>query len=356
MQSKLNKILFLLVGVTSLYAQNFKYANFDLHSLTIPKNTIFINAGYMVVNKSIDIFKMRDLTLNGSIGDLNGLALGVLYGISKNIMVSYKFTRENIKYNGNTLTNTKNDIYLRYHLFGDTSAKFNSGVSLDVGFVNNSMNNLYVTNIADINTLAKRYFPNKNVFIKQESNGALSLYNGNTYTDNLQYNPWVGLQNTSDNSLYLRALSGFHKQYYSIDFYAGVKRTKIKNELVVNDELAQIALSHGYNLQRNLNRDENMFFAGTSVAYEINNFIIEGMYEYDRFQRNSSLGYMNSNHIIDMSLDYRLTKHLLLYTSAKLMLHQLNGQIPYLYNKYTQTTYDHKYGYAKFGFVYYFQR
>ncbi|MNN81568.1 hypothetical protein D3C81_1984060 [compost metagenome] len=36
------------------------------------------------------------------------------------------------------------------------------------------------------------------------------------------------------------------------------------------------------------------------------------------------------------------------------MLHQFNGVIPYLYNKYTKNKYDKKYGYAKVGFVYNF--
>lgn len=354
MKLRLNKILFLLLSITVLYGKNIKYANFDIHTLTIPKDGLLVNTGYLISNDNIDIFHLRDSSLGNSVSNLNGFEFEALYGISDNMMMGYRVAREELGYNSYTLTNTKNDIFFRYHLFDNKLAKFNSGVSIDIGFVNNTMDDLYLTNISDINSMAKRYFPGKNIYIKQEDDGRLKLYKGNQYS-NLKYYPWIGLENTNDNSFYLRAISGFYKKDNYIDFFVGAKRTHIKSQLVANQELTHLASLNGYTLQKNLDRYENMFFGGISVACEIKNFILEGKYEYDLFQRESNLGYINSNHIIDLSLDYKLTKHLLVYTSAKVMLNQLNGQIPYLYNQYTQTTFDHKYGYAKFGFVYYFK-
>ena len=36
------------------------------------------------------------------------------------------------------------------------------------------------------------------------------------------------------------------------------------------------------------------------------------------------------------------------------MFQQFNSSLPYLYNKYTQTQFDKKYGFAKFGLAYKF--
>jgi hypothetical protein len=351
---KLNKILFLLLIFTFSYSKNLKYANLDVHTLTLPKNALLVNGGYLMVNDKVDVLHLRDSSLSNAVSDLKGGEFETLYGISDRFMVVYKVAREKFTYNSYTIYNTKNDIYFRYHLL-DELGKFNSGLSFDFGFVNNTMDDLYLTNLDDINKAAKRYYPDKNIHIDKDSDGRLTLHVDNN-SENLNYYPWVGLVNTNDNSFYLRVLSGFYKRHTYINLFLGAKKTKIKSRLVANDELVEKAKKHGYNIEKNLDRNENMFFGGMSFSREFYKFILEGSYEYDRFQRDKNLGYMNSNHILDLSLGYKVNSRFLLYVGGKAMLHQLNGQIPYLYNQYTQTSYDHKYGYAKLGFVYYFSK
>jgi len=355
---KLNKVVVSLLLITAtLFAKNANYAVSDIHTLTIPKGSFNFTASYMLINDTIDLLNIKQAEFGAnanfnSLGDMNGFELGGAYGLQDDLMMSYKFAQQNIGFNNNEFENTKNEIFLRYNILQNSSTIFNSGVSLDIGFINNTLKNIYISDINDINKLSKRY-SNENFQIVPD-NGGLSVVNNNQSTQ-LSYYPWVGLKDTSDNSFYLRAIAGINTDNGLYDFYVGIKHTKIKNTITANQELLSLAATNNYDIYKDLQRDENMFFLGTSILQEISDFVLEFAYEFDYFKRDAGLDYINFNHIIDLSLDYKLSKNLLLFAGGKILYRQLNGQIPYLYNQYTQTTYDHMYGYAKFGLTYKFK-
>ena len=357
MNLTLNKATFLFFIATSLFAKNINYAMSDIHTLTIPKNSLHLTASYMLINDSIDLLNVKQSVSGGnsnfnSLGNMNGYEFGLAYGLTDNFMISYKINQQKISYSNNDFENTKNEIFARYNVLQNSGAVFNSGISLDVGFINNSLKNIYITNIDDINKLAKRYSGGD--FKIVPNNGGLDVVNGNQYTP-LTYYPWVGLEDTSDNSLYLRALTGFHSDNGLYDFYIGMKYTKINNTITANDELLSLASNNNLNIYKDLARTEEMYFLGTNISYDIYDYILEFAYEFDYFKRDSNLDYINFNHVVDLSLAYEVSKNLLIFAGGKFMYRQLNGQIPYLYNQYTQTTYDHIYGYAKFGITYNFK-
>jgi hypothetical protein len=62
----------------------------------------------------------------------------------------------------------------------------------------------------------------------------------------------------------------------------------------------------------------------------------------------------NYNNIVDIEFDYALNEKWSLYLSGTAMSNQFNGVIPYLYDEYTKTTFDHKYGWAEVGLIYSF--
>jgi hypothetical protein len=94
-----------------------------------------------------------------------------------------------------------------------------------------------------------------------------------------------------------------------------------------------------------------MLFAGFSITKEKNGKIVEFSYEYDKFDRDDELGYIDFNHVINIGFSKVITKNLLFFVNGKLLYRQFNGEIPYLYNQYTQTSYDHKYGYTQMGIM-----
>jgi len=183
----------------------------------------------------------------------------------------------------------------------------------------------------------------------------------------------ASLINTNDNSKYIRFLTGYYNKNSIFDFYIGYKTTKINTILTLNNlnklkelykELEVFASKYDKDIsdskslldeiEQNLARDEKMYMLGMNYTLESKRFIYEFGLEYDKFIRDSGLDYIDFNYVLDMDIAYKYSKNTLLFTGAKILYRQLNGEIPYLYNQYTQTSYDHKYGYARFGVQYSF--
>ena len=364
---KFSSIVLLTV---SLFAENIRYAKHDLHTLVPEKNSFNISIEYILLNDTIDLFNLKDKELSGaknlgSIGDINGYKIGFIYGLRDDLMISYNFTQTNLEYLSDTMKNTKHDIYLKYNLFQNSLAFFNSGVSVDVGYTRDSLTDFYLRDTNAINEMIKRVLPNEDAKLLK-SDGVTPFANEpfprakgyyarfNNTTTKLNENPYVSMEDTSDNSFYIRALTGFYSDHQITDFYTGYKYSKIKNTISTTKEILDLAKQKGYDLHKVLDRDEGMAFLGFNYSFDSGSFIYEFNYEYDRFFRDSNLGYINYNHIINANISYALNKNTLLSLGGKIMYRQFNGEIPYLYSEYTQTTFDHKYGYARFGILYRF--
>lgn len=367
---KLSSLFFLLFLTSIAFAKDMRYAKNDMHTLTLKKGKLEVFGSLLKMNDQIDIFNIKEQELGNSsnydaIGDLTGYSLGIRYGLTDQIMLSYTRTHQKIEYSSDSIFNNRDNIYLRYNFIQNPYAFFNSGISLDVGFERNKLDDFYITNIDTINSLISKLLPNENAEIRY-SDGVTAFENEpgpkeegyyvyfNNSASKLSSEPYVVLKNTKDESFFFRFLTGYYTSYSLFDFYAGLKKTKIKNLVTTTDEIKKLALDNGYDLEKKLDRYEDMFFLGFSYSLSHKKFIYEFNYEYEKFFRDEEINYIDYNHIVNASISYAVTNNLLINIGAKLMYRQLNGQIPYLYNKYTQTSYDHKYGYATFGFQYLF--
>lgn len=353
-----------------LLAENINYANSDIHTLTLKKGRVEFFADYLKMNDQLDIFNIKKHEFKNAknfdaIGDLTGYRVGFRYGLSDKLMLSYGRTHQKIGYSSDNIFNNRDNLYLRDNLFQYPSAFFNSGVSLDIGFERNSLDDFYLRDLETINSLIHKILPNKSAELrysdgktpfkgepKARKKGYYAYFNHTT--TKLKNSPYVALKKTNDNSIFFRLLTGFYKNNSLTDFYLGLKRTKINNLITTTDEIKKLALDQGYNVEKNLDRFETMAFGGLNYSLNIGKFIYEFNYEYEKFFRSKGLDYIDYNHIIRASISYIVNKKLFLNIGGKFMYRQFNGQIPYLYNKYTQTSFDHKYGYVSFGAEYHF--
>lgn len=360
----------ILVFVHTLFAQTINYAQHDLHTQVIAKNQTELSLEYTLINDTVDVFNLKQSEFSntssiGSMGDSDSLGIGIRYGLSDTMMLSIKHSKRNIKYISETLTNQKSDIFLRYNIFHYDGAFFNSGVSVDVGYTRNKLKNFYLRKSTSINKMIKRILPNANAALLYSD--GINPFKGepfarpegyyarfNNTTTALTQDPYVSLIKTQDDSFYTRVLTGFHTDESITDFYAGYKYTSIKNTITTTQEILSLAQNEGIDLKKILDRDEAMLFLGFNYSINVDKFIYEFSYEYDHFLRDGGLGYVNYNHIFNAHISYILRKDLLISVGGKILYRQLNGEIPYLYNKYTQTTFDHKYGYATLGLQYRF--
>jgi len=367
----MKKILTLLLCITYAFSQNINYAVSNIHTLTLNEGKFDLYTSLLKMNDKIDIFNIKKQELGSNmrydaIGDLTGYSLGLRYGISDHLMVSYTRTYQKIEYSSDQINNKRDNVFLRYNLYQSPYAFFNSGIAVDIGFERNKLDDFYLRDITTINDLIKKIVPDNKAEIRYSDGstifendpfpsekGYYAFFDGKR-SGPLKEDPYIALVNTHDESIYFRVLSGFYTSVYLTDFYIGYKKTKIKNLVTTTDELIQLAADKSYDLEKNLDRYESTVFIGFNHSFNYKKFIFELNYEFERFIRNKDLGYINYNHIINASISYLLTKNLQINIGGKFMYRQFNGQIPYLYNQYTQTSYDHKYGYAKFGIIYSF--
>lgn len=365
-----------------VYGQNLNYTENDMQTLTLPKQTITFSYSYLLMNDTVDILKIKESEFGGNsnfdaMGDLSGEEFKVRYGLANDLTISYRSSVQSIEFGNNNMNNKKDDIFLRYNFFNNKYTTLSSGISLDMGYTTNKLTDYYMRDKEQIKTYVNRipidelvsssdqvgqftandpevtkfnpFGTNPNIgdyYFIQDGSKILIDDISSMIDDVIDLNSYVALKDTSDSSYYLRLLTGYYLDKSLMNFYIGYKETNIKNTIEGNIQSVII--------KKELNRKEKMYLAGINYTLESKKYIYEFGLEYDKFKRDEGLDYIDYNVIIDGTLSYKYNDHILLYAGAKLMYRQLNGQIPYLYNKYTQTTYDHKYGYTKFGVQYRF--
>ena len=353
----------LLTLSTLSYATEHALTTSDIRSFPLKKGHIGIRASYNRINDDIDIFDIKQKELGstanfGTIGDSTGLDLSLAYGASEFYSLFYNYERLNLHYIDSVLHNNKNDLYLKVNIYQNPMNFFET-FSADIGYVRNSSDDLDIKSTQQLNTMIQKVNPIPGLSIDgseiKYKNSSIIFLDPKT---NKAVSPFVRIGDLSDNSLYLRLLTGFSYETNIFDIYAGLKYTSIDTKITIEPQhvntLQDILRKKGYE-PVDLSRNEKSFFLGFNYTVEFSSFIFDANYEYlNIWGRNDDIKKTQDNHILNSALSYIVNKKLLVFLGGKLMLHQFNGVIPYLYNKYTKNKYDKKYGYAKIGVVYNF--
>lgn len=347
--------------LTALHAEEFNYGVFNKHAFTMPEGNFAIKSSYLKVNDTLDVFNIKESELGslsrfGSIGDMDGYTLELRYGLTDDDSIFFDYQRWNIDYAGSTLANNKIELFNRYNIVHDDYAIFN-GLAIDVGFINNFAQPLDVTNETLLNSMIKKIKPSSNISIKDGSivsgDTTFSIYDGN----NKKISPYLSIQDLDSKSYYLRVLlAKTISPRNVIDFYTAVKYTDITTNIVLkpsNNSLLNQYIAN-YDIP-DLNRDEMVYSLGLNTATQFSDYIFEFNYEYNRIVRDSHLNAANTSNTIEATFSRIVDKNLILFVGGKILFEQFNTDIPYLYNQYTQTQFDKKYGFAQIGLVYNFE-
>jgi len=313
---------------------------------------------YQKVNDTIDILNIKEKEFSNnknidSLGDMNGYMIDFQYPIQNNLTFNIIYNKINLDYLSETLVNNKFNLKMRYRYKQLNNYNF----FISVGYEQNKANKLYITNISAINENIKRVLPSKDISISKDGS-SLSYLNSNGVhsSTNLNINPYVSIDNTYDKSLYIQSSI----LYNNINFLLGYKQIKIINNLD-----SSIAHENNINIQNELNsgsskasyndkREDSMIYLKLSYSFNIYAIKSNISYQYNKIQRINCLKETNTNSIINLDFIYDINNDLSFYIGSKLMSNQFNGEIPYFYTKYTKTTFDHKYGYAKSGLIFKF--
>ncbi len=348
---------------TMLYATEHALTTSDIRSFPLPQGKAAVRVNYNRINDDIDIFDIKEQELGttanfGSIGDATGADLSLAYGYNEFYSFYYNYERLNLHYIDSVLHNNKNELYLKVNIYQNPMSFFET-FSVDIGFVRNSSDDLDIKDTDQLNSMIQKVNPIPDLSIDGSTikykNASLTFLDPKT---NEPVTPFVRIGDMADNSFYLRFLTGMEYQRNIFDLYAGLKYTTIDTKITIepsdNNTLQTLLRAGGY-APVDLGRSEKTFFLGLNYTVEFWQFIYDLNYEYlTIWGREDDIKATEDNHIFNSALSYIVNKNLLFFIGGKIMLHQFNGVIPYLYNKYTKNKYDKKYGYAKIGFVYNF--
>jgi hypothetical protein len=353
MSYKFLTLSFSIIYATLNASDTIQYAVTDKHAFLPNPKQLNLSVHYNKVDNDIDVLNLKSTesidASYGEIGDLQGFGIKLRYAFNDSIAVFAKYEQDSIEYSSQTLDNERIDIFIKYNL--------SNIVTFDFGFLHNGAKNLDIKNEAMLNGMIHKLSPTSNIHIDDgviyKNNDKFVLYeNGN------KIYPYITINNAQDNSFYFRLLKAkrFSEQTL-FDFYAGVKFTQIDGEISLEPSSNSIIEStfEKYQDLADLSRTEITYDIGLNLSYSFfTTFFFEFNYQFDYSNRDSSLDYITSNHTIKSYIGSKIFDNSMIYIGGQAMYRQFNNEIPYLYNKYSQTTFDHKYGYAEIGFNYYF--
>ncbi len=298
------KIIFIFaIFISTLTAASVSATMENIRSFPLNVNNINLKAKINYSSENLDIFGVLDddngnASDHGSLGDLTALGLSVGYGYKEYMSLFYNLEFQNFDYAGESLQNNHHDLFVKLNIYNNPSS-FLETFTTDIGIIHNGANDLMITG----------------------SDLGISK-----------------MSSMSDNSFYIRALTGTKIMSSILDFYLGLKYTKINTKI---DSISY-------------DRNEFSLNGGFQYTLELGNYLIETGYEYIKLFNRDIGADKNNNHIFNLILSYVINKQLLVSVGGKFFIHQYNGVIPYLYNEKIENSSSQKHGFAIVGFVYNF--
>ncbi len=325
-------------------------------STVIPTKRLEINLNYGVLNNTVDILNLKSKALKSvsavkaaGIGDYTEYGINLNYGLTYHSMLSGSLKKRSISYGSGNL----DILTYRYAI----RKSFNSVFSLEIGFKGNIADNLKIKNVDEINYYLKK-FDNTVTF---EVNDKFILFS-KKYPDTTvtlgflkKADPFFEMKDMKDSTKYFRATLGKTFDYFYPNIYLEYGYTEINSKIDSNFKKL-IPEKYKYLIPKlpvNLHRNEWYWKFGLSLFFRTPFKTLTSFdYSYIKLNRKSDLSYIDNNHILKGKIGYFLSKRIILSLQGTLLYRQFNGEIPFLYNKYTQTTFDHSYGWVTLGFTY----
>jgi len=333
------------------------YSSDNPASMVIPKGRLEVGLFYGRVDDNVDVLNIKERELStvssqlraDSLGNYEHLRFYLNYGLTYRSMVLTGITFRSIDYGRGRL-----DVYS----FSFSLRKsFHSLFSFDFGFRGNVGEDKTFSDVRDINYYLHKFRPDVSIevdsyyvwFIKETADMIVK------YGVPRKENPYFELKDLKDFTKFVRFTFGKAFDFIYPNLFLEYGKTKISTKIDTNlksmvpesyrDKLPELPID--------LSRNESYWKGGFSVFLRTPFRTLTYLeYSYVRLNRDADLGYVNYNHIVRAKIDYFLKSNVILSVGGEYFHRQFNGQIPFMYNKYSQTTFDHRYGWAEVGVVF----
>jgi len=326
-------------------------------SMVIPKGRWEINLFYGKIDDTIDIFNVKGRELSkisssyrtNSLGNYEHLRLNLNYGLTYHSMLLTGLTSHSIDYGNGKLT-----VY-SYHF--SLRKSFNSIFSVELGLKGNVAEDRTFSDVRDINYYLHKFRSDISIevdpsyiwFVKETAD--LIIKYGVPRTED----PNFELKDMLDSTKFLRLTLGRAFDFLYPNVFLEFGKTGISTKIDTN--LKNLIPENYKNklpsLPIDLSRSETYWKGGFSIFIRTPFKTLTSLqYSYVKLSRSSNLNYVNYNHILKAKVDYFLRKNVILSIGGEYLHRQFNGVIPFMYNRYSQTTFDHRYGWAEVGLIF----
>jgi len=352
--------LSLLTSVSSLSQELPLYLTYSSDysaSMVIPKGRWEVGLFYGRVDDTIDVFNIKEQELStissqlraDSLGNYEHLKLNLNYGLTYQSMISTGITSRSIDYGSGKL-----NVY-SYHF--SIRKSFKSLLSVDIGLKGNIGEDRTFSNVNDINYYLHKFRPDISIevdpsyvwFVKETTDLIIK------YGVPKKEDPYFELKDLKDSTKFIRLTVGKAFDFIYPNVFLEYGKTKINTEIDTNlkDMIPSSYKNKLPELPIDLSRDESYWKGGFSIFLRTPFKTLTSLeYNYVRLNRGADLGYINYNHILKAKVDYFLRKNIILSIGGEYLHRQFNGVIPFMYNRYSQTTFDHRYGWAEVGVIF----
>jgi len=354
----------LLFGLQSTLSAD--YIGESKAPLVLPTNAIEVSYQYKAMNNTLDVFNVRESEFGSSntvqtngLGDYTSHKIVTNYSPLANSLLNFNLSSQTIGYGSSTLDVLSYGGYGRY-IFKPSSL---ITVGVDIGFRGNKGKKVSMSSATDIQYYIDKL--GKNITASETDN---YLWLTKNY-DNLSLSagfpksshPEISIDSMSDQTFYGRSSIAMAFETFTPSLYIEMGHTAISTTIDTNmDDIAGNNFKDLFTTYTDfpisLDRNENYASAGFNLAINTPfNTVLTTNYEYKKLFRENELGFLNTNHTLEMLLSYNVTSNLGVTIGGTYLYRQFNGNIPFLYNKYSQTSFDHPFGWCQVGINYIFK-
>ncbi len=356
-------LTFMLLLTTFSYADELPFYISHVYdfpaSTTIPKGSLEIGINYGRVDDNIDVFNIRKKELSSvskavraeSLGNYQHLKVFANYGLKDATMLHCSFAGRQLDYGTGTINAASLKTFIRQ--------SFSSFLSFDVGIRENFAQNLKVRNVSLINYYLHKFRPDISIeldpnyiwFVKETTDLIIK------YGVPRKEDPYFELRDMKDTTRFFRITVGnqLGDFYPNIFLEYGTTNAKTLIDTNLKDLVPEGFRSKLPQIPIDLSHNEKYRTYGFAFFLKIgSNLIAKGLYSYTKFIRNSNLNYVDYNRMLRLGVDIKVKNGVILTIEGKYLHRQFNGVLPFLYNKYSQTAFDHRYGWLEIGITFLF--
>jgi len=321
-----------------------------------------LSVDYLVMNESVDIFDLRNEELDSvsadlrstSLGDLEGGRVLVNFGLFATTNLHAEYARRDIEMGVAEFEIDTAELSLRQGVPLPWTAH-GLALAFEGGARANRADDLRFTRVRDIDRYVSRIDPDVTV-TETASHVIITTGDGTVFSPKAGKPPLnIELEEMGDRTLFLRLLLGAQVGRFTPSAFFEYGHTHIDTRIDSNVAAfigGSVAGEVAGRFPLDLDRSEDYWKGGAQLSWSVlDEVTLQLAYEYLRLHRESGLDAADDNHIVKADLTWMFIPHMGLNLGGVYYRRQLNGVIPFLYNQFSKTTFDHEYGVLSLGLI-----